>query len=279
MKKQGKNRERGGKNIAKHIDPTFKKLTLKVRWREAIALNYEVDRQLLLESIPPGLVIDSYHDRTYVTLLAINLYELHPYGGKLALFRSVDWISLRTYVRSEKPLRRSVPPNDHSAADSQSDLQRGFLTLRNFVSSRPASFFLRFLIGDRFARSPIKRTTQGFLDTRRGATPSAEYSWISDGNENLIKVKGRAEVRASKDNNKTNFFLLHRNWFIPTRKGTMVYEIRQAPWLVWDAAAAPRSISTPLTFWENRSGVTSEPVPHRSTYLGVAMSYCLAANA
>ena len=222
---------------------TFKKLALTVRWRHVLALNYEVDRQVLLEHVPSGLVLDSYNDRVYLSIVASNLYELHPHGGKIAFFRSVDWISLRTYVRHESV---EPPTSDPTAAPTapSAGYKRGFLSLKNFISKRSAGFVMSFLLRDRFQTEAIKKTTQGFLDTRRNASPSAEYIWHTDGKENKIKVKGRGQIRPSKEDGKSPFFMHHKHWFVSTKKGIMMYEIRQAPWVIWDAASASIHLET-----------------------------------
>ena len=99
---------------------TWKKLSLKAEWREIVTLNFDVDRRVLQEYVPQGTQLDSYNEHAYVTLIAKNIRELQPYGGRLTLFRSLEYVGLRFYVK------RKVGDEYH----------RGFCNLRSFVSGK-----------------------------------------------------------------------------------------------------------------------------------------------
>lgn len=78
------------------------KLFLKARWQDLILITYDVDPQLLLEHIPPGLEPDTIGDRAFVSLVAFDFLETKIKGIKVPFHVNFPEINLRIYVKNNE---------------------------------------------------------------------------------------------------------------------------------------------------------------------------------
>ena len=83
----------------------------------------------------------------------------------------------------------------------------------------------------------ITHTITNFETAQRDALPSAEYRWTTDEEENHFSVRARAPGRKPADQSKEDFVLHQRYRFASSPRGTIVYNIRQTPWVVWNASS------------------------------------------
>ena len=96
---------------------------------------------------------------------------------------------------------------------------------------------MKYLFPQTYEATTINRTATGFEDARSDIMPTADYRWLMGESDNHFKVKARSEVRKHTVDSKEEFIFHHRYMFVSTKNGTVEYAIRQAPWLVWDAAS------------------------------------------
>ncbi len=211
------------------------KLLMKSQWREIVALNFDVDRRVLSEYVPPGTQLDTYHDNCFVTMMAKHVLNLQPYGGQLVLIQSFENVSLRFYVQREV----------------NNELRRGFCLLRSFVSSKWAARILKFLFKRNFECESITRDTRGFREANLEIMPEADYHWTIGESDNQFKVKGRSQVRKQMADTKEDFFLNPKYFYVARQGKTIEYAIRQAPWLVWDAASGSFDCDTRALLGDN----------------------------
>jgi uncharacterized protein len=84
---------------------------LSAEWRDLAMLNYEVDRALLQDYVPPGTVLDSFGGRTYVSLVAFQFRRTKLLGSLPVPFHAdFEEVNLRFSVRRESgnEVRRAV---------------------------------------------------------------------------------------------------------------------------------------------------------------------------
>src|SRR5712671_6457593 len=80
--------------------PPENRIFLSAEWRALVMLNYEVDRSLLEEYVPPGTVLDSFDGRTYVSLVAFRFLHTKLFDSLAIPFHAdFDEVNLRFYVR------------------------------------------------------------------------------------------------------------------------------------------------------------------------------------
>jgi uncharacterized protein YqjF (DUF2071 family) len=204
------------------------KTVYKCEWRDVVALNFDIEPRLLQPLIPRGTRLLPYHEHTLITMMAKNVREFRPWGGRLTLFRSVEEIDLRTYLSWETGGQRRL----------------GHFKLKNLVSSEMATYVFRWLTGQRQTRVPITRQTTNFETARIDAIPTARYSWTIDDEESHFMVTARNEAGKSEAGSKEMFVLWQEHRFVRTRRGTWCYPIRQAPWMVWNASSGSFDVKT-----------------------------------
>ncbi len=197
------------------------KTRYKCQWREVVAMNFEVDPRVIRRHLPEQLSIDHYNDHTLVTMMAKRVRRFRPWGLPPGLFRGFEQIDFRTYV----------------SCDSGGQTLRGHYVLRSFVSSKMAGGLLKFLTGQPQELISAKRVTSGFEEARRDALPSADYRWNFGDSESHFMVKARQVASKGEAGSKEEFVLQQNRRIQITSDGIQVHEIRQTPWLVWNASS------------------------------------------
>lgn len=194
---------------------------LSCQWRDVVALNFEIDDRALTPYLPPGTRLAKYNNHTMITMMAKNARELQPWGRSLTLFRSIDSIDLRCYVQCETSTGVIV----------------GHVILHHVLSNKLCARLLKFLYKQSCDVEKIIHTATNFETAQRDALPAAEYRWGSEEQENHFSVKARAGGRKPADDSKEDFVLNQRYRFANSPHGTIMYAIRQTPWVVWKASS------------------------------------------
>jgi len=134
---------------------------LSAEWRDLVMLNYEVDRTLLEDYVPPGTVLDSFEGRTYVTLVAFQFRHTKLFGSLAIPFHAnFDEINLRFYVRRN---------------DGNED-RRGVVFIAEIVPRWAVAKFARLAYGENYVCLPMKHRIN-----MNGAAKTAEYGWQLNG--------------------------------------------------------------------------------------------------
>ena len=71
-------------------------------WNDSVFLHFEIQYDLLIDLIPFGLELDSFHGKYYVSLVAFTMNELYPKNlFPLGYVSNFHEINIRTYVKKE----------------------------------------------------------------------------------------------------------------------------------------------------------------------------------
>ncbi len=203
-------------------DKSVKSRTLLAcQWRDVVALNFDIDDRTLQPHVPAGTRLAKYNNHSMVTLMAKNARELQAWGKPLTLFRSIRSLDLRCYVE----------------CDTAAGALRGHVMLRHIVSSRLCARLLKVLYKSACDVEKITHTVQNFETAQRNALPSAEYQWTSNGEMNHFSVRARKAGRKPAADSREEFVLHQQYRFASKPEGTVVYAIRQTPWVVWSASS------------------------------------------
>jgi uncharacterized protein YqjF (DUF2071 family) len=77
------------------------KVFLTARWQDLILITYDVDPELLMPHIPPGLEPDTINGRGFVSLVAFDFLDTKVKGMKIPYHINFPEINLRIYVRNK----------------------------------------------------------------------------------------------------------------------------------------------------------------------------------
>ncbi len=184
---------------------------LTAEWRKLIMAQYEVAPETLYPWLPPGLELDLFHGRCYVSLVGFLFDRVRVKGIAIPFHTHFEEINLRFYVaRTEGDRTR----------------KRGVVFLREFVS-RPAIT----LVARSFYEEPYST-----LPTRHAfaASPGSlkiGYSWKHSGRWHSLAVEAASAPREMEPGGEEEFLTEHYWGYTKrTRGNTSEYEVRHPRW-------------------------------------------------
>ena len=76
---------------------------LRAFWRNLAILNYEVDPPILKKYLPQGTEIDTFHGKTFVSMVAFQFLKTRVMGVAIPFHCNFEEINLRFYVKYQVP--------------------------------------------------------------------------------------------------------------------------------------------------------------------------------
>jgi len=196
-----------------------KRVFLSAEWRDLVMLNYEVEPSLLTPYVPPGTSLDSFKERTYVSLVGFRFRRTKLLGRFPVPFHTdFDEVNLRFYVRRKEG----------------SDDRRGVVFIAEVVPRRAIATAARLLYGENYVCLPMRhniRTTQ--------MGKKAEYEWLVDGRWCKLAAQ-TAEPPAHPQEGSLEQFITEHYWGYSAQRngGCLEYHVSHVPWHVWATANA-----------------------------------------
>jgi uncharacterized protein YqjF (DUF2071 family) len=199
--------------------PQEKQVFLSAEWRDLVMLNYEVDRKLLNDYVPPGTVLYSFDGRTYVSLVGFQFRRTKLFGSLPVPFHSdFDEVNLRFYVRRKEG----------------NEDRRGVVFIAEIVPKRAVAQIARLAYGENYICLPMKHCVN-----TNGTTKTAEYEWQLNGAWCKLYAHASAAPALAEEGSLEQFITEHY-WGYSTRRkgGSLEYHVSHAPWNVWTSTAA-----------------------------------------
>jgi len=182
-------------------------------------LNYEVDRTLLDEYVPPGTVLDSFDGKTYVSLVAFQFLHTKLFGSLAIPFHAdFDEVNLRFYVRRT----------------SGNENRRGVVFIAEIVPKWAVAKIARLAYGENYVCLPMKHRIN-----IHGAAKTAEYSWQLNGAWCRLFARTTSAPAHPEDGSLEQFITEHYWGYSAQRNGdALEYHVSHVPWNVWASSAA-----------------------------------------
>src|SRR5215472_16888057 len=80
--------------------PAARRTFLRAEWRDLLMLNYEIDPEILRPFLPPGTDLDSFGDKTFISLVGFRFLRTKMLGLVPIPFHvNFEEVNLRFYVR------------------------------------------------------------------------------------------------------------------------------------------------------------------------------------
>jgi uncharacterized protein YqjF (DUF2071 family) len=199
--------------------PQENRVFLSAEWRNLVMLNYEVDRTLLQEYVPPGTVLDSFDGRTYVSLVAFQFLNTKLFGSLAIPFHAdFDEVNLRFYVR------RNAGNED----------RRGVVFIAEIVPKWAVAKVARLSYGENYVRLPMEHRID-----MSGAAKTAEYQWQFNGAWCRLYAQASDTPAPAAEGSLEQFITEHYWGYSAKRNGnTLEYHVSHVPWNVWASSAA-----------------------------------------
>jgi uncharacterized protein YqjF (DUF2071 family) len=199
--------------------PQENRVFLSAEWRDLVMLNYEVDPAIVEAYVPTGTVLDSFHGRTYVSLVAFQFRHTKLFGSLAIPFHAnFDEVNLRFYVR------RNAGNED----------RRGVVFIAEIVPKWAVAKIARLAYGENYVCLPMKHCVN-----MQGAIKTAEYAWELNGARCRLYAQTSAAPAHAEEGSLEQFITEHYWGYSAKRNGdALEYHVSHVPWNVWTSLAA-----------------------------------------
>ena len=197
---------------------------LSAEWRKLIMMQYEVVPEVLSKRLPPGLELDLYQGRCFVSLIGFLFDRVRLLGVPPPFHTRFEEVNLRYYVR------RPMPDGSY---------RRGVVFLREIVPRPMITLVARALYGEAYATAPTAHrwSSQGpnARAVRHGESPlEIEYEWKHRGLWQRLGVQA-GNRREAMPGGSLEEFITEHYWGYTSRRGggTAEYAVEHTRWEVY----------------------------------------------
>lgn len=196
-----------------------KQVFLSAEWRNLVLLNYEVDRKLLTDYVPPGTVLDSFDGRTYMSLVGFQFRHTKLLGFLPIPFHTdFDEVNLRFYVSRKE----------------DNEERRGVVFIGEIVPKWVVAQVARLAYGENYICLPMKHRVSA-----DGASKTAEYAWQLDGAWSKLYAHASVAPRPAQNGSLEQFITEHYWGYSMRRNGdSLKYRVSHVPWKVCTSTTA-----------------------------------------
>ena len=195
------------------IDP-MSSTFLTASWRKLIMAQYAIDPAILTPYLPPGLELDLYQNKCYVSLVGFLFDHVRIKGLAIPFHTSFEEINLRFYVtRTERDGTR----------------KRGVVFLREFVPRIAITLLASSLYEEPYATLPTRHTIVATRDAL-----SVSYAWRHTNIWHSLAVEADPTPHPIAPNTEEEFLTEHYWGYTKrTRGNTSEYGVLHPRWSIY----------------------------------------------
>ena len=195
---------------------------LRAEWRHLAILNFEVEPSVLEALVPPGLELDRWDGRHYISLIGFLFLDTRVFGVPIPLHRNFEEVNLRFYVRR--------PATD--------GWRRGVVFIKELVPRLAIVLAARVLYNEPYVALPMCHRFE-WAEEDGGRAQSVTYGWTLAGRENHLSVATTARPCPTREDSQEAFFA-ERYWgYSVQRDGAVLeYHVERPRWSVAAASEA-----------------------------------------
>ena len=199
--------------------PRPEKIFLSAEWRDLVMLNYEADPTCVQKYIPPGTELDSFHGKTYVSLVGFRFCRTKLFGNIPVPFHAeFEEINLRFYVRRREG----------------DEIRRGVVFIAEIVPKRAIAYTARLFYGENYVRRPMAHRILS-----EQSRMQAEYSWVTGSKRCTLQAHASGTPSLPAEGSLEQFITEHYwGYSRQPNGGTVEYHVSHVPWKVWHATHA-----------------------------------------
>ena len=188
---------------------------LTANWINPLLFSWPVDDAVLQPLLPPGLVIDHWQGRAYISLVGLRFESLRVFGVPI-LPRRYDEVNLRFYVRR---------PSGHG------DGHPGVVFIRQIVPHRLTAFAARVMYGEPFETAPVGHEFYGCDAAGTAPANCVAYHWQAPGRRQRFWASADDAPTAAAPGSLEEF-LTRRYWGYNGKIGAGVktYHLTRPAW-------------------------------------------------
>jgi uncharacterized protein len=191
---------------------------LTAEWRDLAMLNYEIDAGLLRTFVPSGTELDSWNEKTFLSLVAFRFLNTKVAGLPIPFHRNFDEVNLRFYVRRLEG----------------NQIKRGVVFIREIVPRRLIAAVARIFYNENYIALPMSHKILS-----DDSALAVEYGWKLRTARNRIRATATG-TPLLPENGSLEQFITEHYWGYAAQPdgGCIEYQVQHPPWKVWAMAEA-----------------------------------------
>jgi uncharacterized protein YqjF (DUF2071 family) len=202
-------------------------------------LSYPVSDSVLVPRLPPGLVLDRWEGRAFVSLVAFDFRETRVRGIAWPGFTRFPEVNLRFYVREGD--------------------RRGVVFVRELIPSHLVTLIARLLYNEPYRAVPLRSVTTTSADRIR-----VVHELVVHARSHRISVEGRFPPEPAAESGATHFFKEHAWGYGTDRQGCLLrYAVEHPSWRVYADPTARVELDFGIVYgpeWSFLTGAVPEHV-------------------
>jgi hypothetical protein len=195
---------------------------LTAEWRYLAMLNYEIEPGLLLSRVPAGTELDTFNDKTFVSVVGFMFLNTKVLGVPIPFHVNFEEVNLRFYVRRK----------------SDDGWKRAVVFVKEIVPRLAIATVARVVYNEKYQAMKMRHS----LEIENGALkPNSlvEYGWRYMDQWNTLRAKITGEPQSLTEGSEAEFITEHYWGYSAQRDGgTMEYQVEHPRWNVWQVSEA-----------------------------------------
>jgi uncharacterized protein len=181
---------------------------LDAEWRNLAMINYEIDPGVLLPMVPDRTELDTWDNRTFVSIVGFLFLKTRVRGWPIPFHRNFEEINLRFYVRRRGP----------------EGWRRGVVFVKEIVPRQAIATVARVVYNENYVARPMRHRIEPEQIT---------YEWREREGWNRIDVKTTGEPERLVGGSEAEFITEHYWGYAAQPDGSTVeYRVEHPPWRV-----------------------------------------------
>jgi hypothetical protein len=216
---------------------------LTADWRYLLMLNYVVEPDLLRPHIPRGVELDSWNNKTYVSMVGFLFRRTKVLGWRVPFHADFEEVNLRFYVRR------------HTAGG----WRRGVVFIKEIVPRQLIAIVARIGYNEPYAALPMRHRIEIENGSLRSGG-SVEYGWRYQGQWNALRATTIGMPHLPIQNSEEEFITEHYWGYTAQRNGGCAeYRVDHVRWNVWQVQHAALRCEVVSLYGPKFAGPLSAP--------------------
>ncbi len=185
-------------------------------------LNYEIDPKLLSPFVPPGIELDSWNGKTFVSMVGFLFEDTRVLGIPIPFHRNFEEVNLRFYVRRE----------------TDDGWRRAVVFIKELVPRTAIAVAARMLYNENYVALQMAHKIERPV-VQPEDIKSVTYLWRFRGNENYLRLTTRGGPQPLVEGSEQEFITEHYWGYSVQRSGRpLEYHVEHPRWRVWETQIA-----------------------------------------
>lgn len=195
---------------------------LTAEWRHLVMLNYEVDPSILLSRVPNGTELDTFNNKTFVSVVGFMFLNTKVLGIPIPFHINFEEVNLRFYVRRK-----------------DGDVwKRSVVFVKEIVPRWAIATVARVVYNEKYASMRMRHKLEIEIGILKPDS-TIEYCWLYKNRWNTLSAKITGEAQPSTEGSEEEFITEHYwGYSAQSDGGTIEYEVGHPRWSVWQVSEA-----------------------------------------